>query len=238
MLVQLCLFTACDLNLDNDCLRGEGDKETRVVDLSTISSIETFGCAHIILTEGDEQSIKIESYPNLIDELLEDSSVDGETWKVGIDEWCISALRSDIKIHMTVPTIKSISLVGTGEVTNVGTFENIEDLDIMIDGTGDVDLDLGDDVGAITCDIQGTGTINLSGRALSQDFVVEGTSKIRSFDMITESCKIRANGTSNIKVHTEDILDVELSGTSSVCYRGNPELTTDLSGVSSVDDCN
>lgn len=234
--IFISLNFACDDFLD--CLSGEGDKETRIIELENIDAFEIFGACDLTIKQGDEQKIEIFSHPNLIDELLKDSSVEDKTWHIGIVK-CVAGLKkSSIKITATIPDLKAVNITGSADVQTDGVFENVNELDLKVSGSGDMDLLLDNDVQSISTKINGSGDFKLSGSTKSHKITIIGSGNINSFDLSTETCDIKILGSGDCDVLVNETLDVEIAGSGDLCFKGSPTINSKITGSGNLNDCN
>ncbi|MES1225393.1 MAG: DUF2807 domain-containing protein, partial [Bacteroidota bacterium] len=108
-----------------------------------------------------------------------------------------------------------------------------ENIDIVSQGVGDIDLTL--DAKQIKTKISGTGDIILTGSAQSLDASLSGTGDLKASNL--EAAKVTANvsGTGDAKVYSTQSLAANVSGAGSIIYKGNPaDRTVDITGVGSV----
>lgn len=232
----ISLNFACDDFID--CLSAEGDIETRLIELEAIDAFEIFGACDLTIKQGNEQKIEITSHPNLIDELLKDSSVEDKSWHIGIVK-CLSGLRnSNIKITATIPDLKAINVTGSADVQTDGIFENVDELDLKISGSGNMDLALDDEVKSISTTINGSGDFKLSGSTESHEITIIGSGNINSFDLSAETCDIKILGSGDCEVLVNKTLDVEIAGSGDLCFKGNPTVNSKITGSGDLNDCN
>lgn len=234
--ILLLLCTGCDEF--SDCLKAEGNRETRTVDLEAIEAFDIFGAYELTIKEGSEQKIEINSFPNLIDELLNDSSVEGKTWHLGISK-CVAGLKkSNIKITATINKLSSINISGSGDVKTDGTFNNVEDLDLDVDGSGNINLVLGSNMNNIESDIKGSGDFILSGKAKNHNIKIAGSGDVNAFDLSTNASDIKILGAGNCDVLVEDDLTIKITGSGNLCFKGNPTISSRVTGSGDINDCN
>lgn len=220
------------------CISGNGSIETRVVEFDEISGFDVFGSNKIIITEGEQQLIEITSFPNLIDRWLEDSFIEDGILNAGI-KGCITGFnRNDVTIRATISSLQLIAVSGSGDVETDGVFNNVDDLEIDISGSGDMELDLGEDMDEIDIKISGSGNIEMSGVGNSAEVKVSGSGKIRNFELALSTCDINVSGSGDANVSVSDVLEVKITGSGDVCYKGQPEVDSDVSGSGSVKNCN
>ncbi len=235
LLVVVTTQWSCSAELFNDCLTGSGGNETRIIELDAIDRFELFGAIELEIKEGSEQLIEVRSESNLIDRMMDDSFVENGKWRVGIND-CVNF--DDIKITATLPFLKGISIDGSGEVKTDGVFGNIDSLELNVTGSGDLKLDLGDNMSYINSTISGSGDLNLTGEAITHSVNISGSADIKSFGLKTRNTDITASGSIDCQVFVESKLDLKISGSGDVCYRGMPQINTSNSGSVDLKDCN
>ncbi len=234
---MVLLSSGCERTLLG-CVSGEGSKETRVVDFDTIEGFDVFGSNNITIIEGDEQLIEITSFPNLIDLWLEDSRVQNGILKAGVDR-CISGFNdAEIEIVATIAKLKEVSISGSGDVKTQGTFENVDDLVLNISGSGDMELDLGDNMDEGEIQISGSGDIEMSGLINELSVRIAGSGDLMTFGLSSLNTNLIIAGSGDAEVTVEENFDVVIMGSGDVCYRGNPSITTDISGSGNIRNCN
>jgi len=229
---------SCETELFGGCTSGDGTIETRVVDLDEIDAFGLSMAATLTIKEGSEQRIEIRSYPNVIDKLLEDSRVRGGKWIIGIDG-CVRGIgRDELEIFATVASLREVTISGSGDIFTDEIFENVEDLELKISGSGNMQLALGQNIRKITSKTSGSGNYKLSGAAEVLDITISGSGDLKAFDLESLKCDVSISGSGVCEVNVVNELDVKISGSGDVCYRGNPSVSTNINGSGDVNDCN
>jgi len=232
----LCIYSSCDLF--TDCIRPEGTIETQTVELDEIDAFEIFGAFELIIKEGESQEIKITGHPNVIEALLEDSKIEEGTWDVGIKKCIANWRKKDLTIEATIPNLQRISVTGSADISTDGIFKNIDILALNIEGTGNMDLQLGDNIEKIGTQILGSGNVSLSGNSINSSIDIDGSGDINYFNLTTKSSTIKILGSGNCEVTATNLLDIKISGSGDLCFKGNPTISSNISGSGKVNDCN
>ncbi|GLR19276.1 head GIN domain-containing protein [Portibacter lacus] len=236
-IIGIVSFTSCEKELFG-CISGKGEKETRIVSFEKIEGFDVDGSNNVIIMEGDEQLIEITSYPNIIDRWIEDSSVEDGILRAGIRRCVTGFKKNDIEIRATISSLKLVAISGSGDVETVGTFENVDDLEIDISGSGEMDLDLGDNMDFIDIKVSGSGNIKISGANNETEIRVSGSGKIRNFDLVSQSCSVRVSGSGDAEVNVVNDLEVKITGSGDVCYKGQPIVNSNITGSGNIKNCN
>jgi len=232
----LLLYPSCDKI--TDCIRPEGEIETRTIELDEINAFEIFGSFELTIKEGETQEIKITGHPNVIEALVEDSKIDDGTWDVGIKKCILNWKKEDLKIDATITGLQRVGVSGSADVSTDGVFNNIDILALNIEGTGDMDLQLGNNIEKIGTQILGDGDVRLSGTATESSIEIDGKGKIHYFNLESKSTTINISGSGNCDITATELLDVKISGSGDLCFKGSPIVTSKITGSGEVNDCN
>jgi len=235
-ILLLSFHFSCDNFLD--CITPEGEIQTRTIELDDINAFDIFGACELTIKEGAEQQVEITAHPNIIEALLEDSSVKEGTWDLGIEQCISSWKKSNLKIDVTIPALKRISITGSADVTTDGVFENIDELSLNIEGSGDVDLQLGDDIETIETKILGSGDVTLSGKTENSTINIDGSGNINHFDLSTKNSEVNILGSGNCNITATELLDIKIAGSGDLCFKGNPVINSRITGSGELNDCN
>ncbi len=215
-----------------NCTGGNGilaNLEIPVV--ANFHSIQHKTSASILLTQGAEQSIRIEGEDNILE--FYNFTVDGDV--LTIDTRGCICTREEVKIYITLPVLKSVILDSTGEIMGQNRFTNNE-LDIIVDGTGDIQMDVMASKINITND--STGELILKGKSKELDINLLGTGDIYLFDLDAQFANIFSDGTGEVETRVSDRIEVRIEGTGDVFFKGNPERSLEDNGPGELIDAN
>jgi hypothetical protein len=209
-------------------IRGEGPIVERKVDLDNLEGISLPGSAKIFLSQGEDQEVRIEGQENIIDNLNLD--VRSNIWHIGNKKpvWQSETL----KIFITIATIKSIKISGSGSVKSESHFTNLKDLDIRISGSGKLDMDF--DVREVTANISGSGDMIMKGLAKEMNLTISGSGEIHAYELQSERADVRISGSGSMFLSVKDQLDANVSGSGNITYKGNPKTNTSVSGSGNI----
>ena len=226
LVLSLFALTAC-----LPCLNGSGEiiRETR--DVSGFNEIDLSGSGEIFLTQGEEISFEIESDDNILKKI--ETIVRGKKLFIKHkDSWDCLKPSDSINIYVTMPEIKGVKISGSGKLRSENKIL-AEDLDIIISGSGKVDLDI--EAKVIDADVSGSGDFDLSGQAEKLDFNLSGSGNLRAFDLKTQDVKIKISGSGRAEVYAQETLDIILSGSGKAYYKGRPVLSQNISGSGKIE---
>ncbi len=231
-LLLVLLVSACGWDDDlNDCVRGNDDIETRVLDLPPFTGVDLTIAGDVFIRQGNEQLVEVEGPDNIID-LLE-LDVQGNTWDIEFDE-CVN-IDGRFRVFITLPEIEYLAISGSGQIKSLDTLD-VVDLILRISGSGD--MDLGIEAVKIDSRISGSGEVFMEGDAEDIELRISGSGDYNAFNLSAVEAEVRITGSGDAEVNVSDHLDVEITGSGDVFYRGNPTLDVDISGSGSVVDAN
>ncbi|MEN0047428.1 MAG: head GIN domain-containing protein [Bacteroidota bacterium] len=223
-------FSSCEL--DELCEKGEGPTVSKELSLPPFHSLVLDMSAEVFLTQGEAQSITVEGQENIIDKLELD--VRNETWAIDLDQNC-TYNNNGLKIFITLPEIRRLEVDGSGDILGENTFTG-EKIDLLIDGSGDMDLAL--EVKELSARIEGSGDFELEGLTDIARYYVRGSGDINAFDLETLDADVEIRGSGSVEVTAIDFLKIDIDGSGDVFYKGNPELDIRVDGSGDVKDAN
>lgn len=237
LLTGSTLFTGCFVDINDDdslfgCMDADGPVTTVELDLEEVTGIALAMEARVELTQGPEQTIIVEGKSDIFDELDLDVNNQG-VWTIRTVD-CVRDVDNLI-FYVTVPDLRDVTVSGSGEVYSTNTFV-IEDIDLHISGSGEIDLAL--DADDIDAHISGSGKTKLEGTADELNINISGSGDLRAFDLFTRKVDVRISGSGDAEVRASERLDVRISGSGDVFYKGNPLLEVSISGSGEVIDAN
>ena len=210
-------------------ITGKGGTVKEKIDLPTITGIGLGISADVYLKQGSSQEITIEGQKNIIDNIKRE--VKGQSWSIEFDKDAYD--YKDVKIYITLKTLESVSIGGSGSITGEGKFSNLGNLDIAIGGSGDIELDV--DARDINCSIGGSGEIVLEGSGDDLAISIGGSGDVEAYDLSVKKCKISSAGSGDIRVNVSDRLDVSMVGSGDVSYKGNPKISKSIVGSGDIE---
>lgn len=138
-----------------------------------------------------------------------------------------------VTITITLPTIESLAVNGSGDLKSDGTLTGAE-LAISVAGSGDVQV-AAELTGALSTKLAGSGDVRLSGRCASHTVSVAGSGDVRADALKASSATVKLSGSGDVSVAAADALDVSISGSGDVRYAGAPkQLVKRVTGSGSV----
>ena len=227
----ILLFTFI-LNAQNWTGNGEKIKGNgKVVSINrTISEYDKISVSSSfddLLVKGKEGNIKIEGEENIFSFI--ETELSGNTLQIKYKK--NTNIQTTKKLTVTVPitNISKISLVGSGNLSNIGIFKSNE-LSVSLGGSGNIKLQI--DTKELNANIGGSGNIYLSGKTNEFECSVAGSGNVNAFDLNSEVTNATIAGSGSIKTTVISKIKGKVVGSGNIYYKGTPS-ETDLKSVGS-----
>jgi hypothetical protein len=228
--ILACLtIQSCDE--DGFCVNGKGSTESEEYQVSNFTGVQMNLAADVYLMQGSEQQVVIEAQPNILDEM--DLKVRNGILEIDTRD-CIRD-HKQIRVFVTLPMLEYLNLAGSGDIVTENDFV-VEDLDINLDGSGDMDLSI--EAEDVNIDIDGSGSIELFGSGTALDVRIDGSGDIKAFDFPVDDCSVNVEGSGDSRVYPRDFLNVRIDGSGNVYYKGNPDIDLTINGSGDVINAN
>ena len=213
-------------------VKGSGEVIRKSHDIAYFDQIELSGMYTVILSQGPEAMLSIETDSNL-HELIEISHLENTLTILTDRETVLRPTR--MELHITYPELHRIGIRGAGKVSATNTLVT-EKLLLDLSGASDINLDL--EVGSMHTRVSGAGNIQLQGMATSHEIELSGASNFMGDELISKSTTISLSGAGSASVYATETLDASLSGVGKITYYGDPKHTninkTGLGSISSA----
>ncbi|HOY37988.1 MAG: DUF2807 domain-containing protein [Bacteroidales bacterium] len=202
-------MTAC--YFPHDYIRGVGQLTSIEKDTRGVNGIEINDIIDVVLVKSDTAKIIIEAQENIID--LVSTEVDNGICKVEFVRGYNVRPTLPVTVYIYTNIISSIEIDGSGDLTTNGIFDTLGNLEIDINGSGNVDfawLEAND----IYLEIDGSGDINVTGNGQNMSTTIDGSGNLH---MGTElaGTSFRINGSGDIFISgwsASNILHIDGSG--------------------------
>lgn len=212
-------------------VRGDGNIKTEDRSVSSFKNVEVSGAAKVLVSQGDQSSVKIEGDENLLQYI----EVNQEGDKIVVRERPGFNLQptSDLKIYVTAPVYNKIDASGACDIIGQTKIVNPEDLDLQVSGAGDIRMEV--DAPRLSADVSGSGSIDLKGQTKDVRLDLTGAGKAHCYDLLAENAKVDITGAGSAEVYASVKLDADVSGAGDVRYKGNAStVNQNVSGAGSV----
>lgn len=180
--------------------------ETRTV--PSFTAVDLAGTNEMTVQVGQPQQVIVRADENLLDQVV--TEVDGGVLVVS-DRGSFTT-RSPMSVTVTVPSLRSATLSGTGQLVVTGVAAD-----------------------TFTARLPGTGTMVASGRADRVDVSVSGEGALMLDSLLATDATVTVGGAGSVAIHASGSLRATVSGTGSVVYTGHPHsVSKTVTGVGSV----
>ena len=237
-LAALVTFTSClvmDVNI------GNGVSVNTEISVGDFEAIALHGSLDIIFTQTEgNQEVTLTCDENLVG--YYDIRVEGGTLEIGVKRGAILKPRTKSYLTIQSPTVKGISVSGSGDCKITSPLACDGDFKLKVSGSGSILAE-----GTVKCrdfssSISGSGKITVSGVLAETAKFKESGSGSTSVDLLTAGgITATISGSGGIRLVCKDAgdIDVSISGSGSVRLYGNARsLESSTSGSGRVDSKN
>lgn len=214
------------------CIEGHGPRETRTLNLPTITGVSLEESARVVIHQGDVQQVTVTGHQNILDRLRE--RVDDGIWEIDLGKGCFYDL--DLQIEITVKDLNKIFLSGSGDIV-VHDFKDQGNLDVLVSGSGFIRMNEFTGTTDLDVIISGSGDIyaNADFPDLEQlDVTISGSGKFEGYMLETSHCDATISGSGDVYTRVRDHLSAIISGSGDVHYKGFPEVDVTITGSGRV----
>jgi len=210
-------------------ISGQGEIVKETINLDDFDGFVSAISADIYLTQGDKQEVVIKAQQNIIDNINLDR-VENGIWTIRYDQ--MVRYTKPVKIYITIPTLTKAGVSGSGEITGLTPFTNLDNLKLIISGSGRMDLET--ESKEMDVAISGSGDLRMIGKTERLNLMVSGSGSFQGPELVSRRAEMTISGSGSARLKVEEFLQVIVSGSGNVYYSGNPELDVHVSGSGSV----
>jgi hypothetical protein len=229
-LLLIIVFISCDSENANDCLQVDGDDITRTIELPFFDKVRTENDMRLEITQGETQSITIETKENLFNDLV--FKVEDDTFIMQNKNGC-NVFRNfgQTLVRITVPNLTFIKNSATYEIRSKGTLSfpvvRLESITTLgIDDTnksGDFFLDLQSERISVVAngmsDFHITGTTEDLNIIFSDEFP-----KFYGEDFIAQDVVVSHTGAAPMIVNPQESITGTIRATGDVIAKNMPPI--------------
>jgi len=237
-LITAIVTTACVVPFQPRLVKGSGDIVVEDRKVSGFDKILVTGAGRLIITQGDSESLSIETDDNLMEYI--ETKVEGNTLEIGFTEDTLfSSGRGQKALDPTDGFIFRITVISLEEIAITGAADieveklKTDQFDINLSGAGQVSVD---DLNAdhLSVFVSGAGDVNLAGKVETQVIRMSGFGRYQAFDLESQEADVTISGAGGANVWAIETLDVTISGAGDVKYYGSPSVTPNISGLGRI----
>jgi len=232
MMISAVLLTGCvSINFSPGSLngvRGKGDPVAYTYNVGDFTEIRVELFCDIEYYSAPSDVVTFEIQPNLHEYISVKES--GGVLTVRSTKNIIWSGKAPV-LTVSVPVLNKLNLSGAGTFTAHDTIV-ADSLSIRMDGAGQSFADL--DVDMLFVRLGGAGRFELSGRADTADFDLDGAGTVDSLPLLTRNSTVSLSGVGTVRLSCSENLRVNASGMGRVEYRGSPSVDMHTDGLVSV----
>lgn len=209
LLGSVMLLSACS----KDRITGSGTIATETRNTTAFNSVSVSGSNNVYITKGTSLKVEVNGYANLLP-YFETNVINNEL-RLGFRS--NTNIRNDnIKVYLTMPDeIGFLNVQGSGNISTAGNFTNVNSIDLLINGSGNIDFE------------QGT--------APKATLIVTGSGNVNALGLSAKEVAATINGSGNTRVTTTEKLDAAITGSGNIYYKGSPAtVNTTIAGSGKV----
>jgi hypothetical protein len=226
LVLGLILLSGCGLR----SIRGSGDIEREVREVSGFDRLDFAGFGRLIVTQGNDETLSIEVDDNLLQYI--DTDVVGDTLKIDFDDNIIlRPTDNTIIFRLNVIELRSVDISGAGtfEIDELMT----DDFEVTLSGAGKIEID-SIEATNLKVVVTGTGNVDISGTVETQEIEINGLGDFNALDLESQEATVNISGAGDADLWVHEELDITISGAGSVSYYGDPDVSQSVSGLGSV----
>lgn len=224
------LLSACGASV----VRGSGTLIEDARPESNFDKLSLNGIGDLILTQGDQESLRIEGEDNILGQI--ETKVQDGTLVISLKDpnWQ-ETIRPTKRVvyHLTMKNVHQLELTGVGSI-NIGQLKT-DQLEILSSGVEGVDIG---NLSAQTLKValKGEGQCNLAGQVDSQEVELSGTGQYNASRLQSQDAAVDLSGSGSASVWVGKSLTANLRGTGSVYYYGAPQIEKTITGTGGLND--
>ena len=225
-------FTGCDKEDACDIFKTRGEQIVEHRSLPNFNTIKIGNGINVFITNGDDNSVKIEGWKNLMPKII--LSVNEEGVLEVDDKNTFNFVRNRdnrTTLHLSVSgEINCIDFSGDGVVVSNDTIHTAGLTILSLKASGSVDLKVNAQWISIGTSHENVASITLSGFGESVGITHWGYNPVDLSGLGASHASIHHHGPANVYVNTSETLEVVVYGVGNVYYRGNPKITLTREG--------
>jgi hypothetical protein len=209
VLLGLALSGCSIVSLRVGQIQGSGNITTETRDVAAFTMIDVAGVGEVVITQGDTDSLVVETDDNLQEIVLGD--VRGDTLYLGINANQGFSDATRVRFTVTVKELTAITLSGAGTLS-VRDFRGEQ----------------------LSVNHSGAGPVTVAGTVVEQRVTLSGAGNYDGAALASARATVDLSGFGSVVVNVSERLDATVSGAGSIAYIGSPELHEQISGLGSI----
>jgi len=171
-------------------IHGNGNIKTEDRSVSSFKNVDVSGAAKVMVSQGDQHSVKVEGDENLLQYI----EVEQEGDKIRIKERPGFNLQpsGDIRVYVTAPVFNNIDASGASDIIGQTKISNPEEMKMHVSGAGNIKMEL--DAPRLTFRMSGAGSIYIKGQTKELELEMSGAGSAHFYDLLSENTRVNLSG--------------------------------------------
>ena len=205
----LVLVTSCGSS------RTAGAQTTEQRPIAGVTAVRVLTSGDLTITAGSTQTLSVTAGANQLVGLTS-QVIDGT---LVLDIKTNNYPDGEVRYALTVPSLRSVELSGSGNATGVGVLTG--NATVTVTGSGTATL-TALNLPAVVVDLTGSGDVELAGKAGTQRVTATGSGNYRGAGLVTKDTTVQSAGSGAVSVNVSGTLTAAVAGSGDVTYTGHP----------------
>lgn len=220
MALVMMIFSGCKAGVqtENSVEKTAGGLVREPREVSEFNSISLIGAFKVVCTLGSKVSVMVESTKGE----LENLQTEVKNGVLTVSRKKIAGVRvaygkdnERTTVYVTVPVLKKVSLVGSGDIVVKGKVKSDDALNVSLSGSGDIEMD-DVDVKFAKFSLAGSGDVRIANaKGLQVDLQLAGSGDMDVKSVDADGVKVSLAGSGDVKVGQVKAANVSVSATGS-----------------------
>jgi len=228
ILITSLVFILTSCGISEDCFKGNGNRTTQTFPLENFTKIKVYDGVGLVIKEGPNYEVRIETSDNIIDNL--DVRMDGDMLVVKDNSTCnIARDYGQTIVYVTAPNLEEIHSKTDQDIKSDGVlnYPNLKIVSMDLSdgaGTGDFYLDINSDF--ISIESNNVSNFNISGNTETAIIAFYwGNGIFHGKNLHTEKIQFYHRGSNDIFVYPIQKIEGTIYATGNVILKNNPNQT-------------
>lgn len=225
-LLSVFFLASCDIA--SVTVEGNGQIKTEERTVSKFLKLKLEGPIDAEMVPGDSYKVEVIADENIQQYVIVEK--EGESLTVGLEN-NIRLKNATIKVRISMPEVRSVSLAGSGSLR--GDLTNPDELKLSVAGSGELFCKI--KTPELEVNIAGSGKAELSGETRNMDVDIAGSGDLFGEKLLSENVDVSVAGSGNARVFASKTLKISVAGSGNIDYAGNPpEIKKSIAGSGTV----
>lgn len=223
----LAFIAACGMGL----AQAQPVREARPV--GPFQALVSSGSFDVRIRQSDRTTVEVEGEPSVVAQIetVVEPSGDGAVLQIRARNGARWSSMQPVRIHVATPTLRAVSLRGSGDLEIQGL--KTPELRLGLSGSGDARVS-GLQTERFSASLAGSGDIRAEGQATRLSLSIAGSGDARLRELTSRQAEVSIAGSGDAEVHADESLSVQIAGSGDVRYAGGARVTRAVAGSGSV----